>query len=68
MTLERAQELKVAVYDVLGRQVALLHDGVLEAQTPHTFELSAQDLPSGMYLYRVTGEEVSETRSLVLVK
>ncbi|MEP0546036.1 MAG: T9SS type A sorting domain-containing protein [Rhodothermales bacterium] len=68
VTVERAQSVRVEVFDVLGRRVGVLHEGTLAAQTPHTFEIDGQDLPSGMYLYRVTGETAVQTRSLVLLK
>ncbi|MEM1044169.1 MAG: T9SS type A sorting domain-containing protein, partial [Bacteroidota bacterium] len=47
---ERAA-VRVAVFDVLGREVAVLHDGFAEAGT-HRFAFDAADLPSGVYLVR----------------
>ncbi|MEM6782631.1 MAG: T9SS type A sorting domain-containing protein, partial [Bacteroidota bacterium] len=66
LSLDRAEAVRVEVYDVLGRQVALLHDGTLAAQTPHSFTLNARGLASGLYLYRVTGESFSATRRVIL--
>ena len=68
VTLERSQSVRIEMFDVLGRQVRLLYEGTLAAQTPHTFEVDGRGLPSGMYLYRVTGETFSQTRSLTLLK
>ena len=68
LTLERSQVVRVEVYDVLGRRVALLHEGSLAAQTPYTFHIDGRDWPSGTYVYRVTGETFAETASIVLVK
>ncbi len=68
VTLERTQSVRIEVFDVLGRQVGVLYEGTLAAQTPHTFEISGRDLPSGLYLYRVTGETFAQTRSLTLLK
>ncbi|MEM8598777.1 MAG: T9SS type A sorting domain-containing protein, partial [Bacteroidota bacterium] len=66
LTLDRAEAVRVEVFDVLGRRVALLHDGTLAAQTRHSFTLDARGLASGLYLYRVTGESFSDTRRVVL--
>jgi hypothetical protein len=68
LTLEQTQNVRVEVYDVLGRRVALLHEGVLAGQTPHTFAIDGADWPNGMYLYRVTGETFATTRTLTLVQ
>ncbi|RMH54290.1 MAG: T9SS C-terminal target domain-containing protein, partial [Bacteroidetes bacterium] len=68
LTVRQTQPVRVALYDALGREVALLHDGILPGQTRHTFRIDGQHLSSGLYLYRVVGEAFSETRSVVLLK
>ncbi|MEM1043740.1 MAG: T9SS type A sorting domain-containing protein, partial [Bacteroidota bacterium] len=68
LTLDQAESVRVEVFDVLGRRVALLHDGLLGAQTAHTFGIDGRAWGSGMYLYRATGETFSETRRVVLTK
>ena len=69
-TLEvaEAQAVTVAVYDVMGRTVATLHDGALAAGTRHGFELDGRALASGVYLVRVTGEQFAETRRITVLK
>ena len=47
-----------AVYDVLGRRVALLHEGMLGAGR-HAFGLDGGALPAGVYVVRV-GVEPAE--------
>ncbi|MEM1042400.1 MAG: T9SS type A sorting domain-containing protein [Bacteroidota bacterium] len=56
----------VKAYDVLGRQVATLHDGPLAA-TQHQFGLQARDLPSGVYFVSVRSGDSSQTKKVVLV-
>jgi hypothetical protein len=68
LTLDRPETVRVEVLDVLGRRVALLHQGGLAAGTPHTFQVDGSALPGGVYLYRVTGETFAETRRVTLVK
>ncbi|NNE70950.1 MAG: T9SS type A sorting domain-containing protein [Rhodothermales bacterium] len=59
--------VRLAVYDVLGREVALLVSGSLEAGN-HQVRFDAQNLPSGSYLYRLDTDKGSFTRQLVLMK
>lgn len=63
VTLARAATAHVAVYDVLGRQIALLHDGALGAGT-HRFVWTGE-APAGVYLVRTTADGASAVRSLV---
>jgi hypothetical protein len=55
------------VYDILGKEVAVL---VNEKQNPGTYEVKfdGTNLPSGVYHYRVTTENYSETRRMVFLK
>ena len=63
-----AQTVRVAVYDVLGRQVALVHNGTLAANAERTFELDTHALPSGIYLIRAQGEQFNATQQLTLTR
>lgn len=47
------QPIRVALYDLLGRQVALLHDDRTYSD-PLRLALSTKDLPPGMYLLRAS--------------
>jgi len=68
LTLERTQPVRVSVVDLLGREVALLHEGVLAAGVSQTFTFEAGRLPTGQYLIRVVGESFVASRGVVLVK
>jgi hypothetical protein len=67
LRLDRAEQVRVAVYDVLGREVALLHDGVLSADR-HAFAVEAEGMPSGVYFVSAKGETFSETRKFVVTQ
>jgi hypothetical protein len=56
LTLAEAEEVRVVVYDVLGRAVAVLHEGPLAVGTAR---LSLPVLPSGTYLVRVSGSNAT---------
>ena len=68
LQLQTAQHVRVEVFDVLGRRVAQLHDGILAADVRHHFELGRQNLSSGMYIIRVLGESFQRTQTATLVR
>ena len=73
MTAAVAVEGRVhlALYDVRGRRVAVVHDGRLPAGR-HEFSWSATDergrpFPSGVYFARFDAPDRSDVRKLLLV-
>ena len=64
---ERPQRVTVAVYDVLGRRVAVLHDGPL-APGAHAFALEGRALGSGAYVLRVEGAGGTAARRVTVVR
>ncbi|MEZ4702787.1 MAG: T9SS type A sorting domain-containing protein [Rhodothermales bacterium] len=65
--LNDAAPVRLAVYDLLGREVRTLVDATRAAGT-HTVTFDAGDLPSGVYFYRIEAGAASETRRMVLMK
>jgi hypothetical protein len=59
--------VKLIVYDILGRVVALL---VNENKVPGTYEVefNGVDLSSGIYYYTLFSEYFVETRKMLLLK
>ncbi len=57
--------VRVAVYDVLGREVAVLAEGAFEAGE-HTARLGGA-LPSGVYLVRVEAGGVAQTQRVTVL-
>ena len=66
----KKQEVRIALYDVLGRRVATLHDGPVPAQETETITLDArkEGLSSGTYFLRLVGEEGTRTSRLTVVR
>lgn len=62
-----AGEASLKVYDVLGREVAVLVDGMMSAGQ-HQATFNADGLPSGMYLVRLEAGGQVMTRKMSLVK
>ncbi|HYE95315.1 MAG TPA: T9SS type A sorting domain-containing protein [Rubricoccaceae bacterium] len=67
LAVARPQRVRVALYDLLGREVAVLHDGLLPAGE-QTFEVSGAGLPSGVYVVRAEGEAFTAARRVALVR
>ena len=65
--LPEATEVLLTVYDVMGREVARLAEGRMEAGV-HRVSFGGSYLPSGMYLYRLRAGAFSEVRRMLLVK
>lgn len=67
LVLTEADEVRIAVYDALGREVAVAYEGTLEAGT-HTVALPAETLAPGTYVVRVEGDEMQEMRRLTVLR
>lgn len=59
--------VKLVVFDILGKEVAAL---VNEKLTPGTYETSfdASHFSSGIYFYKLTAGDYSETRKMTMIK
>ncbi len=66
-TLDATQQVSLRVFDITGRQVAVLVDGV---QSPAQYDVAfeAGSLPSGVYMYQLRTASGSITKQMVLVK
>ncbi len=60
-------EVRIKVYDLLGKEVASIFEGRLEAGF-HTFDFNGSSLTSGVYFYRVDAGGFTELKKMTLVK
>ncbi len=65
-TLEAAQRVRLAVFDALGREVAVAVG--FFAVGSQTIRLDTRALPAGVYVYRLTAGANVETRKMVVVR
>ncbi len=68
LEMGESQDVTIRVYNSLGQQVAVLHDGLLSAGLQYRFQFDGYGLSSGMYLIRVTGDSFAAARPVVLLK
>lgn len=59
--------MRLVIYNLLGQRVATLIDGPIEAGT-HSTMWDASEMASGIYFYRLTAGDYTETRRMMLVK
>lgn len=67
LTMTETDWARVAVYDMLGRRVAVLHDGPLTVGT-HRLALEADALSAGVYVVRAAVRGAVVTRALTVVR
>jgi hypothetical protein len=62
-----ASEVKIVVYDLLGREVAVL---VNERRVPGTYhdDFDATGLASGIYIYRMTAGNYAMSKKMSLLR
>ncbi|MCX6161955.1 MAG: T9SS type A sorting domain-containing protein [Ignavibacteriae bacterium] len=65
--LPRSGSVRLAVYDVMGREVEML---VNERQAAGSYEAvwDGTRFASGVYFYRLTAEGFNETRKMILIR
>ncbi|MCL4551047.1 MAG: T9SS type A sorting domain-containing protein [Bacteroidetes bacterium] len=66
-SLPQKSQVKLKVFDVLGREIQILADGVYEAGK-YEVEFNATNLPSGVYFYNLTTGTNSITKKMLLMK
>lgn len=65
--IAKSGNIRLSVYDILGREVAVLVDGVVEAGR-HQVRFQANSLPSGVYMYLLEHSDGMLTNKMILLK
>ncbi len=60
-------ELEITVYNLEGKEIIKLFKGYL-SKGPHRFPFDGKDLPSGIYLYKVSTPTFNQTKKMILTK
>lgn len=61
------QHVKLEVFDILGRRVQVLQDGILQAGW-HNKQFVGGNLASGVYLYRLQTGNVLKVGRMTMIK
>ena len=65
--LPNVSNVKLFVYDILGREVSRIIDGELKAGK-YEADFNASNLPSGVYFYRLITGGFTDTKKMLLIK
>ncbi len=68
VTVEKAQDVKVEVYNILGQKVQDVFEGRMAAGESRLFTIESRSLPAGLYLYRVQSETGVVSRQITLLR
>jgi hypothetical protein len=60
-------DVEVTVFDLAGKKVIVLQEGYLTSGI-YKFEFDGSELPSGVYLYRISTPQFTQTRKMILAK
>lgn len=66
-SIPKSGTVKLAVYDMLGREVAVLSNGFKMAGN-YSLDFDASNLSSGAYFYKIESGDFVETKKMMLVK
>ncbi|HYE95136.1 MAG TPA: T9SS type A sorting domain-containing protein [Rubricoccaceae bacterium] len=66
LRVEEAQAVRAELFDALGRRVAVLFEGTVAAGQAAPIQVDGTTLPAGVYVVRVTGEQVALTERVLL--
>lgn len=66
-SIPKEKDIKLSVYDMLGKEVAVLFNGKLSAgEYKYTFD--AAKLTSGIYFYKISSDEFNDVKKMSLIK
>ena len=60
-------DVRIAVYDITGREIAVLINDKQKAGN-YKIEFNAENLPSGVYLYKLQAGEFSKAKKMILLR
>jgi N-acetylmuramoyl-L-alanine amidase len=66
-SLVKTGNVKLEVYNLIGQKVATLVNGTMNSGS-HTVTFDAANMPSGVYIYKLTTPEYTSSKKLVIMK
>ncbi|MBI3124806.1 MAG: putative Ig domain-containing protein [Ignavibacteriales bacterium] len=65
--LPKESRVRIAVFNILGQEVATLVNSVKPAGY-HSVDFKANNIPSGMYIYKIETESFTQVKKMLLMK
>ncbi|RPI17957.1 MAG: T9SS C-terminal target domain-containing protein [Ignavibacteriae bacterium] len=66
--LAKQSLVNITVYDVVGREVAVLVNNELKAAGEYNANFNAENLPTGIYYYKIIAGDFVDVKKMVLIK
>ena len=66
-SLPKQTQLKLNLYNILGELIRTISEGLYEAGY-HQVTFNAENIPSGVYIYRLESNEIVQTRKMMYLK
>jgi len=66
-TLPNRADIRIDIYDMLGRRVEVITDRVFEPGY-HAIRWQNSDINSGVYFYKITADDITETGKMMYLK
>lgn len=66
-TVPKRSDVSLKVYNIIGQEIATLVNGEKNTGT-YSINFNAEELPSGIYFYKITAGEFSSVRKMMLLK
>jgi subtilisin-like proprotein convertase family protein len=67
-SVPKATQVSLKVYDILGKEVAVLVNNETKQAGFHTVDFNASHLASGVYFYKIDAGDYSSVKKMMLVK
>lgn len=68
LTTDQTQTVRVTIFDATGREVDVLLNEVMTANSPRRIEWTPSDAPTGVYFFRIEGETFQVSRKVVYIQ
>jgi hypothetical protein len=65
--LAKRDDVKIKIFDIIGREVVILHSGMLDAGR-YKVNFDATNLSSGVYFYRLESTNFTDVKKMIFVK
>lgn len=68
LSLAETEEVRIAIYGLLGRRVTVVHEGVLTEGVSHELPVNLTGVPAGVYVVHVEAERAHAARLLTVIR